>query len=1084
MVRNVILLVSTLAVLLLLFAGYSSLVGGSGRSDEAPANTRVTLPPTTQVADERRLRFAGVDVDPGEPMAYIAYHPVTGQPTESFRCDNWEKVPGTRNVVAVTTPELMMRLPSGMVVTVTAEHGQVSGERTDRKGIQPKSGWLAGGARIVIDRATSFDRIPLSERPADQITIEMERLDFDLELGELKTADSLRVTSPEFVVTGTGLHLIWNQADNRVEKLLIESGGQMVLEGALLASLDESLAEPGRGGAPPAANRPAAHATPAPAGKTRRITAYRCTFSDGVIVDHYVGQKRLGGLQADELVLLFDIGGQDRGLARRDQASATAPTSQPDDSPPKRLVVQWNGRLALGPVQEPPDPGQSRRQFEARGHPVTVELPNGMVRCGRLILHEETKRLWLYPAANGLVELSSAGKLSVQAAGVFVDLEGNIVKLIGQVLFRSGTRVGQAAQPLTIRCNLWAELHLAAGGDRNLVENVFDNPLASRPPESAVFIGDVEVKYEDQRLRAHRLDARFRRIGEYAEAGTLLESAGDGERSESAARVPAMEALLESAVATGDVRLTVVDRSGRRGWRRVFERRAAVLERALVRSLSKRGREYGYRSARPEDRALECASLQLDFALTEGQARIRRMEGIGAVEIYDRDSRFAARGRRIAATFAGGEELERATVSGTEVAPALVRARAYALRGKEINVDNQARTLRVDGRSRLAFRSRRSLQGLTRRRAETITVISNDSMRVDERQNTVHFIGQVIASTGDEQLLADALTLLLVDADAPRTRTAWSAAEDALRMMRGKLFGRSDAARTPRPLLAATRSRSGDRKDLAGVLARNAEIRSVIYAPGDPEPLVYQSVAGPELEIDVRRRTVRTVGETALLMTDRRLRDDAGRAGAELGFPSALMSRGPSQTAMSCARGLTYVLGEEGPHRKDSVLLEGGVRFRHVTGRKMHGFEQLLPEAAADPAILERHEIRNRNISMDCHRLEGVFAAADESEGARRAALDLRPSLQVSLLNAHGNVYVCDQQDAVVREVYAHQLEFNRPQGVIRVLGSPGGLTNAKVYEENRETGRTTGPVVFPEIIIDLKTNTIHGRDIRGRAGG
>jgi hypothetical protein len=1080
MVRNVILLISTLAVLLLLFAGYTSLVGGWGRPADTSPSPAAALPQTTQVADENKLQIQGVEIEPGEKMAYIAYGP-DGRPTDYFRCENWEKVAGTTNELLVTQPELMMRLPSGMIVTVTAERGQISADRVDRKRVQPKFGWLAGNARIVIDRATRFDRTPLSERPEDQITIEMERLDFDLELGELKTAEPLRVTSPQFEITGTGLHLLWNQADNRVEKLLIERGGQMVLSGDLLASLGESLAKDDRDAGLPTTTQPAQRVVSAPTGKSRKGTPYRCEFTGGVSVDHYVGRERAGRLQADELVLVFDMGGEDRSLARREKATPTAPTSQPDERPANQLVVRWNGRLALGPASGPPVPERPRRQFEARGRPVVVDLPNGRVLCSRLILQEETKRLWLYPTEDGLVELSSGDKLSVKAAGVFLDLGSNVAKLVGQVLFESDAGRGSANQSLRIGCNLWAELHLAAGRDKNTAENVFDNPLASRPPESAVFVGDVRVEYGEQVLRAQRFDTRFRRTQGHAEPDALLGAAAAPPRSESAAKAPPMQALLESAVATGEVCLSVVDSSARHDWQGVLEQRAAVLRRALVQAVSKGARGGRRDRARPEDRTLRCASLRLNFAPEGGEVRVREMEASGAVEIYDRDRRFAVRGRRVAATFAGREEFQRATVSGTEADPALVRARAYTLRGKEIDVDNQARTLRVDGRSRLAFRSRRSLQGLTRRRAETIAVTSNQSMRVDEPGNTVHFIGEVVASTGNEELLADALTLLLEDAGAEREQTTRSWAQDAMRLMRGKLFGEPQLTHTPRPILAATASRSDDRKELAGVLARNAEIRSVVYAPGNPEPLVYQSVSGPELEIDIRRRMIRTVGETVLGLTDRRLRDDADSTRVEPGFPSALMTRGPSQTVMWCQRGLTYVLGEEGPQRRDSVLLEGGVVFRHVTGRDMAQLEQWMPELVSDPDFSKTHKIKNRNIELRCGRLEGAFVAADKS-GGRRARLDLRPSLQVSLLNARDNVYVRDQQDAVVREVFAHQLEFDRASAVLRVLGLPEAGIMATVYDQNLETGRFSMPATGPEIIVNLETNTVRAKQIRGRA--
>ena len=429
MVRNIILFVSTTAVLVLLFVGYVSLVGSPAPDGQVVRNDAGELSPVAQVADKTKLRVetseGPIEIDPGESMAYVRYDHL-GRPTDYFRCETWEKVPGTTDNLAVTKPELMMRLPTGMIVTVTADHGQLSTDRIDSKRPRPKFGWLAGSARVIVDRETSYDRTPLSKRPKDRITIEMDRLDFDLELGELKTADPLCVRSPEFEITGTGLHLIWNQDDNRVEKLLIDKGGRMVFEGGLLATLDRP-SERNRADEPPVITQPAPQVAPAPKQKTRKPTAYRCVFTDNVSVEHFGGDQRRGALSADELSLLVDIAGRSGGQTRRDTATTSAPATQPDDSPEKRVVVQWTGQLLIRPDSAPPSPDQPRRRVEARGGPVSVELPNGRVVCGRLALHEETERLWLYPTDGGHVEVSSGQDLAVQATSIFIDLETDTV---------------------------------------------------------------------------------------------------------------------------------------------------------------------------------------------------------------------------------------------------------------------------------------------------------------------------------------------------------------------------------------------------------------------------------------------------------------------------------------------------------------------------------------------------------------------------------------------------------------------------------------------------------------------------------
>jgi hypothetical protein len=236
------------------------------------------------------------------------------------------------------------------------------------------------------------------------------------------------------------------------------------------------------------------------------------------------------------------------------------------------------------------------------------------------------------------------------------------------------------------------------------------------------------------------------------------------------------------------------------------------------------------------------------------------------------------------------------------------------------------------------------------------------------------------------------------------------------------------------------------------------------------------------MEIDVRQRCLRTAGQTALLMLDRRLPGDAGTSSAGLGLPSALMSRGPSETAMVCNRHLIYMMGQ-GDARRDSVLMEGSVRFRHTTGREMLDLETMLPQTVGDPAFLDAHKIKDRNTYLECGRLEAVFAGAADSP-AERQALIPRSSLELALLNARENVLLRDQQNARKIEVYAHQLEFDSSGGLVRVLAAPDAESDVRVYEENTQTGRFSNPVVAREVIIDLRTNTVRATKIRGSISG
>ena len=632
------------------------------------------------------------------------------------------------------------------------------------------------------------------------------------------------------------------------------------------------------------------------------------------------------------------------------------------------------------------------------------------------------------------------------------------------MLFKSGVGRSEGNDALTISASLWAELHLGANRERDVVEGVFDNPLASRPPESAVFVGDVTVSYQDQLLRANRLEADFSPAGESAEAGH-----GAG----------ALRAMLDSAVATGDVHLTVADRDARPDWRRVLERGVQTVRRAKARSLSGTTGEGFLPPVSGEDRSLRCASLRLNFVNTDGEMHIRDVEATGAVEIYDRDSRFAARGRRLNATLTREEDLHRAIVVGTDSNPAIVQARAYDLRGKQIEADNLARTLHIDGPSTLQFDSRRSLQGLTRGRIdETITVTSTKSLHVDQLGNTVEFVGEVVAGTDNERLLADTLTLLLEDAPAPAAPAAPTTA--AFRKLVGSFLGTPKSGRSSRALFA---DGSGDdtRKELAQLVARNAKIQSESYTPDGVRLLEHQSIEAPELQIDVRQRMIRTIGETVLGMTDYRLRRESDAASRPRDISSSLLTSGPSQTAMGCRKGLIYALGEEGPGRQDSALLEGGVTLRHVAGQEIKELEQMLPDVARDPELLKN--LDSRNSWLFCDRAEVLFTVGDASL-TRTLPGGERDTMQLSWFNALGNVFLRDQQDDNIREIYAHQSEYDRASEIVRLLGLPEEGLDARVYDENPTSGRLNIAAEGPVLIWHIDTNTIEAEEgIRGKVG-
>jgi len=808
------------------------------------------------------------------------------------------------------------------------------------------------------------------------------------------------------------------------------------------------------------------------------MTTYACLLTGGVTVEHLRGDVRVGGLQADRLRLLFDV--DDRAgerFARTPESSreesaptvAEAPAAAPPASAPasaarpaERLVIYWSGPLELAPLSGQAPRRTPRRRLEALGGDILLTSRDGTVRCGRLAYDEADKRLWLYARDDGQVAFDVGQRLTVRAAGVYVDQRERLVKLVGPVRLETGNARRAGGQRMKITCTVGAELHLAAGGQAP--EGV--GPDLSADLESARFLGQVQVRLEDRTLTADELVARFRRVPAPRDTSGLQKPEGS---------TGASDLTLEQAIASGEVEL-------RRGEQR-----------------------------------LTCAWARMDFSTSEqGRLVPVRLDARGAVALEDAPEQLAARGRQLVAGFGPEGRIRQAHVQGSDAHPAWVYARQYSVTGRDIRFDldeplesergsrNPEFRMRVPGPARLVFWSDRSLRGRRRGRPVPIRVTCSKMLDVDARrgENAVRFRGRVVARTGHEQLEADSMTLLLQDVpvqEAKRRGAALAGAllspllpERAVRtLLAGVVAGRRfvalagatlDGLRSGRPptWLTGGTGRSEKptrtRKEPFRLIAKNALIISEEFAPDDERPVVSQTLSAPELVVQVRERTIRTIGETILGMTSRQMPTGQATPRNTLGVPSALLSRGPSQTALMCTDSMTYILGEEGDARRDSVLFEGNVRFRHVAGRQLHNLDELLPDVARNPDLLQL--LDDRNVYLECGRLELILSVS--GQGADAYDSPASRGVRVVWLNATQNVYLRDQQGAGVREVYAEQIDFDRNAARVRVFGDPARNVPARVLYENKVTGRFDRPAIGPAFTVFLDTNTVRASAITG----
>ncbi len=1052
MARNVILLVSSAAILVALFLGYSWLVRDPASDHSAGAEQRA-LPDAhgdpknaLEIGNgERTMRLPG-----GEAIVYTLFDSRTGRARQIVRFADWTKVPSSDNEILVTSPEMTMLLPGGQIATISAAEGQMAVDEIRRSDMQPQSGWLRGGARIVIDRATDVDRAPADQRPDDFITIEMDELEFDITDGLLRTAGPVSVVSTAVELRGVGLELVWNQTHNRLERLRLEHSGELIMHnvGDLLG-----------GTASPDDRAPTtAPSEPPPPRDQRQLTSYLCSLNDNVSIEQQVAGVVVGGLTASAVDMLFDGGGGGTrwgtGSQSRTDAPTTAATNDANgtqapataangEQPQQQLVARWQGPLTIAPLTVAGNVDAPRRRLSASGGNVHLFRGERSVLCGRLEFREDTDQIWLHPRDDGrvLFRMGDDQRLGVEASAdnAYVDVAGNLVKLIGNVRLVDQRHTG-ARSGMALHCRLWAELHLAQPeeGSRSLTDAA-EGVVALSGLRAAVFVGDVALSMGDQRLRAARVDLSFR-------TGT---------------DDTPIEGLLEKATAGGNVVL--------------IERLPGTVE--PLTNMLRAGLWVALSGTHTADahaaQALRCDWLEASFAAdADGVIHTREAVASGAVELLDRKAKVAARGRELTAHFDEDGQLAHAVVSGRGSRPAWVYAEPFAVRGERVDLDPHTQSLHIPGRSHVSFKSRVSLQGRSQRSETATQVTSSQSMRLSGPDNTVAFEGNVVATSGDEHLWCDTLTLHLENADAPEQATpnglgsAW------------KLLTRGGANAQPAPadsgLMARPRRRQFERKRPVRLVATNAIVESESYEPGDPLPIMHSSIRAPQLVAEIPQRIVKTTGGTELLMTSRRLDGDVNTEQAVSGVPSGLVTRGPSQTAMKCDGPMTYVIGSEGPERRDYVLLEDNVLFVHRAGREMHNFDEMMPKLADDPERIAT--LQNRNTYMTSQRLEGVFAV-EHTSPQRRARQSAGPPLALSRLIAGGGVFLRDRQGTGIREVHANQLEYDATSSLIRVLGTEGPPpAPARIYYSNPETGEFHSPGIGMEFEIDLRSNQLRLR--------
>ncbi|RMF81685.1 MAG: hypothetical protein D6744_06855, partial [Planctomycetota bacterium] len=253
MIRNLIWLVATVGVLGVLFVGYNRYLRITPERVEQLENPLSKVSPVP-VSDDESLKVPSeqgeVAIAPGEAMSFTIFDRATGRASMRVQCASWSKVAGAASDLDVVEPRFQLFRPDGQVATISADRGRFMVEYVEGDRWQPKSGVLEGDVRVTLDAPAGDQESPDSGQAAGELanllTVEMRQVQFDVELRELTTADRIHVVNPQAEISGVGLHMVWNQADNRLETLEIARGERLsiALEGDVFASLTGRRTQP------------------------------------------------------------------------------------------------------------------------------------------------------------------------------------------------------------------------------------------------------------------------------------------------------------------------------------------------------------------------------------------------------------------------------------------------------------------------------------------------------------------------------------------------------------------------------------------------------------------------------------------------------------------------------------------------------------------------------------------------------------------------------------------------------------------------------------------------------------------------
>ncbi len=805
MVRSLILVVSTLAVVGVLFSVYQ--YATALKPDPQPPKLvnveDLPEPPSPQDGDDDQKVIkigAGGQLGKGERISHTWYEPGSTTPRLKAEVDRWEPVGDDSDEFYLVNPDVRLKTPEGQEVRVVSREAWVKLIRRGGGAYEAKSGRFVGAVEIDIDRLSEDERVKLPEDerdvadPSRMIHLTFEELSFDLEQSQISTEHAFSLRMQEAEMTAEGLLARYNEVDRRLEFFEILRGGALeVLAPSQL--LDTSLP----GGDETVVDEESADdevvvdAAPsipavdesgipifipgAPQPKPRKIQPYVAKARGDVSIHQRSGDEVVWRLTSDALRVLFDFGREEREATRLgkpitadgDAAESNEGDESELDKPEQnneRIRFVWSETLTITPEElisaADQEFSEKRLRLLATGDQVRFVDRQADVTCTLLEAQRDTQVLRLEGSEDKPIHVTSDQCSELTGVALLVDRGNQVARLIGPARVADGS----GEQPIDVRFNDYAEL-LSSRHETTRKHPVTGEVQTIRREyiSSATFVGDAQMKQGPQLVAG---DTVFATFDPPTQSGGFGENVRTVEAQDDVVTVVETDKNMFTRMTCDDLKMAFVPDPGGSMKPRFAEALGDVFISQASRTvyardqltmymvpMVKEKKPFSMTEARivAINRGLDPAKVDWEKERLRYEQSVEYTVGLesltarGAVSAFDPDEAMNISAETLACTFQNRRDIETADIEGAPGEEAVVQFGDFSVQAHEVHVDRVKDRIDVPGRGTVWFVTNRGLDGTVATSPQDVEIAWSKEMRFLAANNTAKFVGDVQAVT-------------------------------------------------------------------------------------------------------------------------------------------------------------------------------------------------------------------------------------------------------------------------------------------------------------------------------------------------